>query len=268
MSREGLLVSDAFALLARLCEGFGWRDGLDIALVAAMLYYLLRAVRESRTFQMLRGLVILLVAALIARKLSLPTTTWLLNSLILLWAIGLVVTFQPELRRLIAALAEHVFLKSLFPEPELLSGEVSAASSALAQRRWGGLIVIERDTSLAGLVDSGVMVQGVLRQDLLVTIFTPGSPMHDGAAVIRGDQIYAAGCMLPMSEAKGHSQRPHGMRHRAAMGITEQTDALAVVISEESGQISLAMNGELTPPLDGDTLRDMLTLNVGRGRRR
>ena len=260
------MLSDIWLLLNRAFEGFGWRDTLDIVLVAAILYWLLRLIRETRAFQMMRGLALLLIGALVARKLALPTTTWLFNSLLLLWAVGLIVTLQPELRRLISVIGEHFFFRSLFPQGTAVYREIAEACTMLAMRGWGGLVVIERETSLAGFAESGTVLNSEVNAELLATIFTPGSPLHDGGVIVRGDRLYAAGCILPMSEAKLQSHPAYGMRHRAAMGITEETDALAVVVSEERKQVSLAMNGQLTPPLDSQTLVQMLGLH-GKGKR-
>jgi diadenylate cyclase len=248
----------------RAFEGFGWRDGLDIAVVAVIAYFLIRVIRETRAFQMLRGLALMLVAAFIARRLSLSTTTWLLNSLLLLWGVALIVTLQPELRRMVASLGEHAFLRSLFPPSRVAFREVALACDVLVKEGWGGIIVIERDTNLAGFAESGTVLDAAISADLLATIFTPGSPLHDGAVIVKGNRLQAAGCMLPLSESKSAAAGTHGMRHRAALGITGETDALAIIVSEEHRQVALAMHAQLTPPLDVETLEHLLTLHTGK----
>ena len=261
---ETIPPAESAGLWSRVVEGFGWRDAVDILVVALIVTYLLRAIRDTRAFQMLRGLAILLVAAAVCRHLDLTTTVWLINALVVLWAIALVVVLQPELRRLISSLGEQKLLKSFFPASSAaIYHEIAEASQMMGQQGWGGLIVLERETSLAGFAESGSRIDADAKAELLAAIFTPGSPLHDGAVIIRDGRIYAAACMLPLSETRPKTQAL-GMRHRAALGITEETDALAVIVSEEQRRTSLAMDGQLTPPLDQETLEELLTLH-GRG---
>lgn len=247
---------------ARAFAGFGWRDVLDIALVAVLAYVLLRLIRETRAFQMLRGLALLLVAAFVARRLALPATTWLMNGLMVVWAVALIVTLQPELRRMVATLGEHTILRTIFPPSRLAFREIALACDVMVREGWGGIIVVERETNLAGFAETGTRLDAAVSADLVATVFTPGSPLHDGAVIVRGDRIAAAGCMLPLSEARAASQGTHGMRHRAALGVTGETDALAIIVSEEHRQIALSMNAQLTPPLDVETLEHLLTLHT------
>jgi diadenylate cyclase len=235
---------DATSVFARWWEqvfaGFGMRDVLDIALVALIVTYVLLAVRNTRAFQMLRGLGLVGIAVVLARYGSMHTTTWLLQSLLLLLAIALVIILQPELRKLITTLGEQTFLRTLFPVRAVPYHEIAESA-----RLFG---------------ESGRPVDASVSAELLATIFTTGSPLHDGAAIIRDEKIFAAACMLPLSQAKSQAQAL-GMRHRAALGITEATDALVVVVSEEQKKVSLAKDGQLTPPLDIDTLERMLNLH-------
>ena len=246
-----------------LLAGFGWRDVADLVVVWAIVTGLLRIVRDTRTFQMLRGLGLLLLAAVVTRYLSLPTVTWLLQSLLVVFAIGLIIVLQPELRRLITTIGEQPFLKAFFPHSLVHVREIVEAARFLSDQGWGGLIILERETSLAGFGESGVRIDADIKAELLGSIFTPGSPLHDGAAIVRAGRIFAAGCTLPLSEVKSQVTAL-GMRHRAAIGVTEETDAVAIVVSEESRRIALAMRGQLTPPLDAATLEDMLMLH-GKG---
>lgn len=252
---------DASGGWTRLLEGFGWRDVADILIVAAIATYLLRVMRDTRAFQMLRGLAVLVVLALAARWFSLPTTVWLVHGLLVLWAIALIIVLQPELRRLIVSLGEQRFLGSIFPQSAAVYHDIAEAANLMAKQGWGGLVIVERETSLAGFAESGTKVDADVRAELIATLFTPGSPLHDGAVIVREGRVFAAGCMLPLSETRVQVQTL-GMRHRAALGITEETDAIAVIVSEEQKKVALAMNGQLTPPLDVDTLEELLNLHA------
>lgn len=247
--------------LQTVFAGFGWRDALDIALVAVMATYLLRVMRESRALQLARGLGVLVLAAVIADRFSLTAAAWLLRGLLYLWVIALVIVLQPELRRLIATLGEQPFMRTFFPASTHLSREIAYSARLMIQQGWGGIIVLERETNLSGFAESGTIIDAAVKAELLASIFTPGAPLHDGAVIIRGGRVFAAACMLPLSESRTQAQ-VLGMRHRASLGITEETDALVVVMSEEHRRISLAMNGQLTPPLSPDTLEDMITLHL------
>ncbi len=241
-------------------EGFGWRDLLDIALVAVIVTYLLRVMRATRAFQMLRGLGLIVLAVVVARLLQLSTTTWLLHSLLLLWAIALIIVLQPELRKLITMLGEQTFLRTLLPPSANAYHEIAEATRLMIRQGWGGIVAVERETSLAGFAESGTKLAADVNAELLAGIFTPGSPLHDGAVIVRGGRVFAAGCMLPLSESKAQALT-FGMRHRAALGITEETDALVIVVSEEQKKVALAKDGRLTPPLDIETLEQLLNLH-------
>jgi len=255
--------TEAVGWWSRVVAGFGWRDAVDIALVAVVVTYLLRAMRDTRALQLLRGLLVILVAAMLARHFSMTTTTWLLDGLLIVWAIALIIVLQPELRRIISALGEKTVLRTLFPHSGAPNLEIAEAVRIMMLQGWGGLIVVECETSLAGFAESGTKLDAEVKAALLATIFTPGSPLHDGAVIVREGRISAAACMLPLSESKSHAASM-GMRHRAALGITEETDALVVVVSEEQKKVALAKDGQLTPPLDLETLTGMLDLHCGR----
>jgi len=260
------ITSTATRWWGQIFAGFGFRDILDIALVAFIVTYLLLAVRNTRAFQMLRGLGLVALAILLGRNFSLHTTTWLLQSLLFLLTIALVIILQPELRKLITALGEQTFFRTLFPPASVPYREIAEGARLLCDRGWGGIIAIERVNSLVEFSDAGRKVDAEVKAELLASIFTPGAPLHDGAVIIREGRIFAAACMLPLSEAKSRVG-VFGMRHRAALGVTEQTDALVVVVSEEQKRASLAKDGQLTPPLDIETLERMLNLH-GQGRTR
>lgn len=262
---HGMLPPGGAGWVAQLMEGFGWRDVADIAVVALVLTYLLRVLRDTRAIQMLRGLIIVLIVAFITKKLSLTTTTWLLQGLSVVWLIGAVIVFQPELRRLVTGLGEPRWLKGLFPTQRGIYHEIARSAQLMSKFRIGGLIIVEREASLAEFAESGTRVDAIVNAELLATIFTPPGPLHDGAVIIREGRLYAAGCTLPLSQAKSEVQSL-GMRHRAALGVTEETDSVAVVVSEETHKISMAMRGQLTPPLDPETVEEMLADHTGRRR--
>jgi diadenylate cyclase len=240
---------------------FRWRDALDIFLVALIVYRLLVAFRGTRAAQMLVGLGILLAASLVARRFELHSLGWLLDNFWSFWAIAVVVLFQPELRRALARLGQGRFLRAFVgssrAERAHLVDEVTRAVAALAGRRIGALIVIERTAGLRQYAELGVPLDAIASADLLESLFLPGSPLHDGAVLVEGTRISAAGCFLPLSRTADLA-RALGSRHRAALGISEETDAVAVVVSEETAHVSLAVDGTIESPVDEAALRRRL----------
>jgi diadenylate cyclase len=238
---------------------FGWRDLVDIALVSVILYRLLILVRGTRAAKMLLGLLLLLVASLIARSVPLYTMDWLLQGFWAYIVIALIVLFQPEIRKALATMGEARFLKP-FTSAEELRGleEIVRAAVALSERKIGALIVIERETGLDEFVELGTSLDARVSRELLSSIFHPTSPIHDGAVVIRGNRVVAAGCFLPIALTPVISKEL-GTRHRAALGLTEETDSVVIIVSEETGGISMSLGGELETLLDMWTLRDRLT---------
>ena len=247
--------------MRNLLLGFRWRDALDIALVLLIVYRLLVAFRGTRAAQILMGLGGLLVAGLLARRLELTTISWLLDTFLAFWAVLLVVLFQPELRRALARLGQGQFLQALVgssrAERAELADEIIRAAVTLAARRIGALVVIERTGGLRQYAELGVPLDAVASADLLESLFLPNSPLHDGAVLVEGTRIAAAGCFLPLSRTPDIA-RPLGSRHRAALGISEETDAVALVVSEETGRTSLAVDGRIESPLDEGALRRRL----------
>jgi diadenylate cyclase len=250
---------------------FRWRDALDIALVLLIVYRLLVAFRGTRAAQMLMGVGGLLAAGLVARRLELSTISWLLDTFLAFWAVLLVVLFQPELRRALARLGQGQFVQAIVgssrAERAELVDEIARAAVTLASRRIGALVVIERTGGLRQYAELGVPLDAVASADLLESLFLPNSPLHDGAVLVEGTRIAAAGCFLPLSRTPDIA-RPLGSRHRAALGISEETDAVAVVASEETGRTSLAVDGRIESPIDEGALRRRLyELVAGEGRR-
>ncbi len=234
-------------------------DVLDILLVAVLFYRLLVGVKGTRSAQMIIGLLVLVVVSAVARFLGLIAVDYIATNLRTVWLITFVILFQPELRHALAQFGRTRWFRSFLRVDEYgVLGEVVRAAEALSQRRHGGLIVLERNEGLRNFVETGTRLDARARSELLETLFAPNTPLHDGAVIVRGDQIVAAGCILPLS------QNPRitpslGTRHRAALGISEETDAVAVCISEHSGAISVAWRGLLLERLDEGKLRSELS---------
>ena len=243
---------------------FGWRDVVEIVIVAFLLYRLLLLFHGTRAAQMVAGLVVLSVGYGVAWALRLTTITYLLEIVFKYGGFALLIVFQPELRAALAHLGQarvtHLFRRL---EEEEVVDEISDAVERLSRSSTGAIIVVERDMPLGDYVQTGTELNAKVSGDLLATIFTPYSPLHDGAVIIRGDSIIGASCILPLSQAP-IEDRSLGTRHRAALGVAEETDALVVVVSEETGTISLASGGRLMRNLTGPHLRDILSGRVPR----
>ncbi len=233
-------------------------DVLDVLLVAILFYRLLILVRGTRAAQMFVGLLVLVVVSILARWFHLATVDFLATSLRTVWLITFVILFQPELRHVLSEFGRTRYFRSLFRVNEYGTiGEVVRSAEELASRRQGGLIVLERNQGLRNFVDTGTRLVARVSAELIVTLFSPGSPLHDGALILRGDQLIAAGCILPLSQNPRLSP-VLGTRHRAAVGITEESDAVAVVVSEHTQAISVAFRGALKERLDEGELRSEL----------
>lgn len=235
-----------------------WRDALDVLIVAVIVYSLLRLIRGTRAVQMVFGLVTVFILYEIAVFLKLAAVRTVLQALFFYVPFAIIVLFAQELRRALATFGRTPFLAwfSGYHAEETISDIVLAVTS-LSARRTGALIVLERREGLKNYIENGVPLDSAVSYDLLVTVFAPGTPLHDGAVIVSGERVAAAACFLPLSLKEGLSKR-FGTRHRAAIGITEETDALAVVVSEERGSISVARDGQLIEDLDGKALRDLL----------
>jgi len=212
-----------------------WKDLLDILSVSLFFYGILYFLRITKGFQIFKGLGLLAI----------------------FWLFSLVVIFQPEIRKALSRLGQKTGVPVIKPVGERVVDRVVRASSFLSERQIGGLIVIERSQSVDGVVEGCVLIDSLVSVELLITIFNPLSPLHDGAVVIRGDRVVYASCILPLSKSSKLPKK-YGTRHRAALGISEETDALCVVVSEETGEISLAVDGKLQRNLDPEMLRTLL----------
>jgi diadenylate cyclase len=241
---------------------FTVRDLIDIILVAFLVYSLIKLTAKTRAFQVLKGLGILLVASQITRWVGLSAVTWLFDYVINNLAIVLVIIFQPEFRRMLEQIGQGKFFLGGFntqyrqTRADYIRGvnEIIHAVYNMSQSHTGALIVIQRQSNLNDIAESGVAIDGQVSRALLENIFVQNTPLHDGAVIIRDNVIVAAGCLLPNTSSREISQ-DMGTRHRAAMGISEVTDAFVIVVSEETGIVSMVEEGSMTRRLSADTLR-------------
>jgi diadenylate cyclase len=248
-------------MIVELIRSFGWRDAVDVLVVALVVYRVLVLFEGTRVAQMAGGLALLMAAALAARWLDLSSTSWILDNFWAFWVVALIVLFQPEFRRALAQAGRGRFLHRILgttrAERTHVIEDVVRASESLAARRIGALIVFERTMGLRHYAELGVLLDALVSPDLLGSIFLPYSPLHDGAVFIQGDRVVAAGCFLPLSR-NVQLARTLGTRHRAALGISEESDGVALVVSEETGRISVAVEGQIETFHDGQALRQRL----------
>jgi diadenylate cyclase len=232
-------------------------DAAEILLLACLFYYVFLFFRGTRSAQVLTGLVFLLLLLFGAtRALNFDALNWLLSKLSVYLAIGLLIIFQPEIRRALAELGkQHVFTVS--DTKRNVVDQIVQAATSLAERRIGALVAIEREIGTRAVQETGVKLDSKVVAGLLASIFYPHAPLHDGGVIVQGDRIVAAGCLFPLSE-RGSISKSLGTRHRAAVGLTEETDAVVVVVSEETGTISVSYRGRLSQDLDADRLRRFL----------
>lgn len=234
-------------------------DLLDIFLVAVLIYRLLILVKGTRSAQMYVGLLIIVLIALAAREFDLIAIKWIAESLKTVWLIAFVILFQPELRHALAQFGRTRYFRSFLRGDNYgVLGEVVRAVETLARARHGALIVLERNVGLRNFADTGTRMDAKVSAELLVTLFSPGSPLHDGAVILREDTVLASSCILPLS-VNPRSAMALGTRHRAALGLSEESDAAVIVISEESGAISVAYRGVLRQGLNEGELRSELS---------
>ena len=237
---------------------FTWWDILDILLVAFIIYQLLLFLRGTHAVQMALGALVLVVLYWTSLLANLQTVNWLLRTFLPFLVFGIIVVFQAEIRKVLARLGKTPFLGSFSSKrKEEVIDEVVLAATTLASSRMGAIIVIERDMGLRSYIETGIALDALLTYDLLVNIFNPETPLHDGAVIIQGNRAAAAACFLPLT-VNPELSRALGSRHRAAIGLSEDTDAVAVVVSEETGIISLVEEGRIHRELDGRQLRQAL----------
>ena len=245
--------------MLELLKHFRWTiDLIDILLVAFIIYRLILLIKGTRTVQMLLGLAVLLVAYVSSQVGGLFTLNWLLDNFLSSIILVIVVIFQNDIRRALMHMGRNPFFADQsFREGDEAIGELVRGCTALAGRRYGALVVVERETGINDFLEVGTEIDAKITGDLLSAIFHPQSPIHDGAIIIQRGRVSRAGCFLPLTQNPAVSPRL-GTRHRAAIGLTELVDAVAIVVSEETGKISVVVSGKMTRDLDSITLRKVL----------
>ena len=255
------LIKDLFR---NITAGIGITDILDVLIVAFLAYKVLGFIRETRAEQLAKGILVFFLVTFGSYVFNLYTLHYILSNMLQVGLIALVVIFQPELRRALEHLGRSkittVFSQVDKDEAKQMIGEFVRAIESMSASRTGALIVIERETLLNDIVETGTIIDARVSEQMIGNIFYEGSPLHDGALIVRGDRLYAAGCVLPLTQNKGLNKEL-GTRHRAGIGITENSDALTLIVSEETGVVSIAQDGKLTRFLDMKTVEKML-LNI------
>jgi diadenylate cyclase len=247
---------------------FTWRDGVDIIVVAIIIYNVLALIRGTRAMQISIGLFLLVASFFVARAFNLPALEAISRETFFYLPFAIIVLFQHEIRRALARMGGSPLLAIFRPAgAQVTLGAIAQAADVLSAKKIGALMAIERTQSLRSYAEPAKQLDAQLSSDLLVTIFTPGGPMHDGAAIIKGDRIVAAGAFLPLT-ASEDLKLAHGTRHRAALGLTEESDAVVVIISEENGSMAVAGEGALQENLDRESLLRILGERLGKGARR
>jgi len=234
-------------------------DVLDVVIMSYILYRLYFFIRGSRAAQMFVGLVIILVASVFVQLLGMSGLNWIFDSMRTVWLVAFVILFQPELRRILIYLGQVPLIRKILKVSltRRLTEEVVKAATELSKRGLGGLIVLVQNTAVKSILETGQMLRAEISIPLLVSIFNTRSPLHDGAVIIQNEMIEAAKCILPLSK-NADLDAKFGTRHRAALGLSEETDAVIVVVSEETGKISIAYEGKFYPELDYNKLRERL----------
>ncbi|MDD6882069.1 MAG: diadenylate cyclase CdaA [Firmicutes bacterium] len=236
-----------------IMSSIGITDVLDILIVAFLVYTVLRFIRETRAEQLAKGLLVLVIGTAIADLTHLYTVHWILSNVMTVGMIAVVVLFQPELRRALEKLGRAKLVRFVGDmdkdEAKNMVVEIAKAIESMSQSKTGALMVIERETTLNDIIETGTVIDAAISAEMIGNIFYEGAPLHDGAMILRGDRLYAAGCVLPLTQNKKLSKEL-GTRHRAGIGVTETSDALVIIVSEETGVVSLAENGQLTRFID------------------
>lgn len=251
------MIADSVIAFLRTTE-FSWLDALDILIVAFIIYQLLQLIRGTHAVQMALGGMVLVLVYWVSQWADLETVNWLLRTFLPYVVFGIIVVFQAEIRKVLAHLGKTPLLGAFSAQrTEEMIDEVVLAATTLASQHTGAIIVVEREMGLRTYIETGITLDAVVTYDLLVNVFSPGTPLHDGAVILQGNRVAAAACFLPLT-VNPELSRQLGSRHRAAIGVTEDTDALAVVVSEETGIISLVSGGRIRRELDARTLKQAL----------
>ena len=266
MSRLLNFFGQAISLFTSLFTQPDWRNWLDIVLAAILIYYALKLLLRTRANTVFKGIIIIFIVAWLSDMLQLHIISWVIQLVISTGIIALIILFQPELRRALDQLGRSKISTQMFTsqrhqrakQSDQVVSEIVKALTTMARKRIGALIVIERQTALDDIAESGTHIDAEITDPLIENIFEPNTPLHDGAVIIRGERILAAACILKLSDDYSIS-RELGTRHRAAIGMTESTDAVTLIVSEETGIISMAREGRLTRYLDPKSLTILLT---------
>lgn len=255
-------MSEIWGEIAYFFSQFTWFDLADVLLVTLVIYAVLVLVRGTQAATLLRGIILVVIAiALLTTVLPLQAFSWILRESLPALLISVPVIFAPEIRRALERLgraAAPVHLGARASDVQPLIEALANAAQRLSERRHGALVVIERQVGLNDYLDTGVRLDAVVTPEILLQIFYPNTPLHDGAAIVRADRVVAASCVMPLTASPVLSERQVGLRHRAALGITEVSDAVAIVVSEETGIISVVHNGRMIRRLDADRLKHVL----------
>ena len=230
-----------------------WKIILEVSILWFIYYMVFLFIRGSRTVQVLKGVVIIGILLVVTQQLGLTTISWVITRIFPISVLAFLIIFQPELRRGLARLGQF---GAMLKEEKVID-EIVKSASILSKKKIGALIAIEREIGLRPYIESGVMLDSKVTSELINTVFMPNTPLHDGGIIVQGGTIIAAGCLFPLSQDQRLS-KTMGTRHRAAIGLTEETDAVVVVVSEETGAISISIAGKLTRDLDKETLAKIL----------
>ncbi|MBN2134467.1 MAG: diadenylate cyclase CdaA [Acidobacteria bacterium] len=241
--------------------GVTFIDIIDVLIVTTLIYALLNLVKGTRAVQIISGLTVFLAIFFLSDILELRTLNWLLRYFFASAGLILIIIFQPEIRSFFSNITRNPIFRFFSKQSNIMEtiDDLIYAVNTMAEKRIGGIVVLERKVGLRNYIEAGIRVDANLSYDLLLTIFNPHSPMHDGAIIVRGDRIIAASCYLPLT-VNPRLSRELGTRHRAAIGISEETDAIVIIVSEERGEISVAQHGSITKPLIAKNLQKILTL--------
>ena len=237
---------------------FGIIDLIDVAIVAFLFYRFLVLVKGTRSIQILFGIFVLILFSFVAFWFQLEGLKWLITNIATVGIIVLVIVFQPELRKALAQFGHNkLFRLFIRYEKQKILDELIKGLIKLSELKYGALIVLEREIGLKNFIETGKPINAQLSSEMILTLFTPYTPLHDGAAIIQGETIVAAACTLPLTQRKEY-ETPYGMRHKAGIGVTEDSDAISLIVSEETGEVSVAFNGFLRRGVEKDKLREIL----------
>lgn len=249
-----------------IITNIGILDILDIVIVAYAFYKLFMLIKETRAEQIVKGIIVLLVATKASELLQLHVVNWILKNTMTVGIIALLIVFQPELRRALEYIGRTKFIKK--PIGEFQNEDIDESIEEIIEALWslsrqkiGALIIIERDTGINDIIQTGTIINAKITRQLLINIFIPNTPLHDGALVVKNNRISAAGCFLPLSESKSINKEL-GTRHRAGIGISERSDCISIIVSEETGHISVAIDGKLRRDISKEYIKVLLNKNL------